>query len=1497
PLDQTSFAAQAQPDVIRGEVGQPIKIRPLLNDLPGSDPTANNAELTLGGKVPPQAGAKVVSDLDSGEVTFTGDRAGTYFLKYDVAFGNATFDQGTIRVDVKPQPKRASDPIAMPDQLTIYGQAPGVVDVLSNDLDPAGGLLVVQRAVASREDSVDVAIIDGRWLRISSRQPDMVPATQTIAYTISNGTSSAVRGEVVVTQRTAPQDNTPVTVADRVVVRAGTAVSAPVLDNDLSPSGDRLTLLGDLADGRPGQLDIVRPPDVTGDVGQAFVSGRLVRYVAPMKIKERDTYEVTYVAQNLDGERGVGRLFVTVVPVGDPNDPPEPPTLEGRVLSADTVKIRVPGVGVDRNGDPVTVTGITSAPRLGRIVSIGGNFLEYQAYPRTVGTDEFTYSVVDSQGAFATGLVRVAVVPPGQPQPPLAVADRLTVEPGRTATFDPLANDFIAPGDDVRIELVDPADGVRIDPDTDLVTVKASGSLTGPPVVVVYRVTNGLAESRATMTLETAEDFNNPPVVYDAFGRANDSGSVVVDVLDGAYDPDGSADDLTVTDVYGDPDASVVDGAMVRVNRAAAPKVLPFRVEDGDGGAAAATVYVPPTGSGLPFVLPGAQIDLDAGDSVTGEIGDYVGAPSGARVRLASGRRSYSASPTALSVGPLGDNRFELSASAGFSGPGALLVEVTTANDASGNEDSSTTDDGVTVLLSIPVQVGDDTPVLECPSTVIPISAGQEYDLDIANFCTVFTLDPRDAAGLSYEATWSSALDGLDAGAPQGSVIPVSAAEDATRGGEAVLAVRAGESNTEEVRFRLAQAPPPTLLPVRVETMEAGTSRTYDLASYLQAGVPQPEPTIVSVQSQGNSGVRATTSGSELTLTAAQDARGVRASFTIVMSDVSSVDPPPERVAQGRIQFEVVGTPSAPGAPRPFSKSQTETITMSWQPPSDDGGAPILFYNVKEQRTGAGQRCDTNTCVFRKLKNGDSYSFRVQAVNRVGPGEWSPESEQARADTEPGRVENIRLVDRGDGTITVGWDKPRTQTSKVLDYTLTWLGGQTVVSGTSYAVPGLNNNEKYIFAVKARNKVGYSAPRSSVEMQPLGTPPAPAAPAVTDLEAGANQTALRIDWGAVLPEGPGPTVYTVSYTNGTSSGAVPGCQGLASLTCTHTGVPYDGLTYTYTVVAANSPSDSAGNRSAPSAGTSIEAVGRPAPWGAFSAVATGTSQELELQYTVPDSRGTESRVDILVGGVVNRAFGQQAGPITTRIQVPSNEQPYPVQLRVCNERAPAGCTLSGLQNAQTYGPLGDALGTIQPIVNGRSIQWVISGTSNGDPAVVQFQVRNSKGSDAGVQTLRPSGVGAFSFTTPVFMADQFEQEQEIFVTVLDDSPDGRGQDTGSGSVNAGPPPPPTIGISRGARCQDDAADQPACADAVDIAANRKCTVDSCAYAVLTITFAEGISGNWSCDFDKFLPQRSKNGSGNFSGQVDPYYASGERVVGNCNFGGSIGKIVFDTTFP
>jgi hypothetical protein len=291
---------------------------------------------------------------------------------------------------------------------------------------------------------------------------------------------------------------------------------------------------------------------------------------------------------------------------------------------------------------------------------------------------------------------------------------------------------------------------------------------------------------------------------------------------------------------------------------------------------------------------------------------------------------------------------------------------------------------------------------------------------------------------------------------------------------------------------------------------------------------------------------------------------------------------------------------------------------------------------------------------------------------------------------------------------------------------------------------------------------------------------------------------------------------------------------------------------------------------------------------------TGSNQEAEVSYTVPDSRGSTSKVEILVAGLVVRTFPQQTGAASVRIPTPGNEQPYAVQLRVCNEDAPVGCTLSGVQNVQTYGPLSGTPLTIQPSVSGRSVQWTISGSSNGDPAVVAYQVRNRGESASAIQTYRPTGVGAFSFTTPAFNTTNFSQEQEIFVTVYDDAPGNRGEREGSQKATSGPPPAPELAIGRGARCQDDNADQPACAQPFE----TKCTVDSCAYVVLTVRFADGApQTRWSCDFDQFDPRRDPSGEGNFSDQVPPYYASGDRVSGRCTFFGTYNPVPFDVQFP
>lgn len=1399
-LDRQTFSAVAEPDVVRGEVGQPIKIRPLLNDLPGSDPSTPNAELMLGGKVPDQTGATIKTDVENGIVTFTGAQPGTYFIDYDAAFGNAKLDKETVRIDVRPRPKSPGDPIAMPDTLTVYGQSAGIVDVLANDLDPAGGLLVVQRAIADNANQLDVAIIDGRWLRISARQGDLSPNPQLVHYTISNGSTSGIEGEVTVSQRQAPADNSPVTTTDRVHVRGGSAVTVPVLDNDISPSGDRLSLVSDAGETVAGELHIDRPIDVKGDIGTALVSGRNVRYIAP-DLKERDSFDIRYIASSSSGDTSVGRLVVIITPDKDPNTAPEPPTLEARDVSGGTIKVRLPGSGIDHDGDPVTVAGITSAPRLGRVLGYGGNYLEYQAYPRTTGTDEFDYSVTDSRGAVATGTVRVAVVPPGEPQPPLAVSDRLTVEPGRTAVFDPLANDFVAPGDTVTISLRGEPEGVTIDPDTQLVSVQAPDSTQAATPPIVYAITNGIDTSIATLKLDLADEFKNPPVVYDAFGQADDSGSISVDVLEGAYDPDGKLADLSVSNVYGAEGEPTIssDKTTIKVNRGPNPIVVPFRVEDADGAAATASLYVPATGTGIPYVKPGAQIEIGEGGSAKGKLKDYIVNPSDGPLRL-TGRESVSASPAALETQRSGDDSFEVSARDGYRGPGALLLEVTTATDEAGNEDPQDPTDGYTVLLSVPVQVGDDLPELACPQTTIPISAGEVYDLDIASLCHVWTPDPADAPDLDYEGTWTQELDGLSVSGNGSPVLQVSAADDASRGGEAVLSITAGKSQPAEIRFRLASAPPPSMLPIKVEDMEAGKSLDLDLANYLQAGVANPTPTVVSIDVINGSGVSASTNGrAGVTLRASKDAKG-HAVFRVVMSDVDDSSAGPERRAEGRIEFDVSGVPGKPGAPQTYEKPEQGTIRLGWYPPKDDGGSPITSYVLKEMQSGDHITCRTNECDFPGLENRKKYNFRVAAVNKVGTGDFSDLSQTAYADTKPGRVSNIKMTGRGDHTVTFSWTKPESSTS-IKTYSISWLGQAVEVAGNTatYTATGLDNNQQYVFSIEAQNSVGWSPPRQSTAFQSIGTPAPPTGLAVLDRQSGLAVTDVTATWSATAPEGPAPTLYTLAYSaNGGSLTQVPGCIRIQATTCTHTGVAYGSGTYAYTVQALNTQ-----NSSPPGTPATFEAVGKPADWGPFSVTPTGVDNQARVTGVAPESRGETARAAILVGdGVAWELNVTPGATINELVPTPGNGAVYPVRMRMCNENAAKiGCSYSEPKAVQTYGPLRDShIYSIVSQVDGLSVTWTISGTSNGDAAIVGISV------DGGVEELVPQGSpGDFSFTKTVAVSD-YNTRTNIAVRLFDDAPAGRGVGVDYGQVDTGPPPPPVVTIYKRASCNSGDAD-------------------------------------------------------------------------------------------
>jgi hypothetical protein len=199
---------------------------------------------------------------------------------------------------------------------------------------------------------------------------------------------------------------------------------------------------------------------------------------------------------------------------------------------------------------------------------------------------------------------------------------------------------------------------------------------------------------------------------------------------------------------------------------------------------------------------------------------------------------------------------------------------------------------------------------------------------------------------------------------------------------------------------------------------------------------------------------------------------------------------------------------------------------------------------------------------------------------------------------------------------------------------------------------------------------------------------------------------------------------------------------------------------------------------------------------------TGRNQEIRLTYTVPDARGAESNVAILVGGLVNRSFPDQVGTNTVTVTTPNNDQAFPIELRVCNEKAPAGCTLSGAKPAQSYGPLGqEHLG--DPTVtgtNGHIIDFVVSARGNGRPATLDVTVRGPGGTLMTQTRPVPAGTVTEGFTVDT---GGYDVSVTITATIADA---GRGSGQRSTSARSAPPPPPQVIVGRGAACLDGDAD-------------------------------------------------------------------------------------------
>ncbi|WP_454041339.1 Ig-like domain-containing protein [Cellulosimicrobium sp. Marseille-Q8652] len=1168
--------------------GQPVTVEPLRND---SDP--NGDELRLA-SVSESAPAEITPNYDAGTFTFFSNEPRSYDLTYQVTDGpDAT--TGLVRVDVLPPSAAEGAPVVVADTALLPTGGKTLVDVLANDTDPAGGVLVVQSVRVPADAGVSVAVLAHQMLRITEIRRLDGPVT--IEYTASNGTETST-GQVRVVPVPAPTRlQPPNAAADEVTVHAGDVVTVPVLKNDTHPDGLELFLQPELEQGADPAL------------GESFVSEDTLRFKAG---SEAGTAYAIYRVRDANGQEDSAQVTIRIRD-GEDNAPPQPREVEARVLSGASVRIDIPVHGIDPDGDSVQVTGIASPASKGTARVVDG-VVEYAASKNSVGLDSFTYSVLDARGAVATGSVRVGISAPGETnQPPVAVDDEVTVRPGRTVAVAALVNDTDPDGDQVALvpSAVEDEHGMDAEVVADRVVV------TTPAEDGSYTFYYGIQDTygaRATgaITVNVAADAPlQPPVARDDTVAVEDilgKTTVTVPVLENDDDPDGAASELTVA-AEGET-VAVTDGNELEVTLTERRQVVTYTATDPDGLTAKAFVKVPGLMDQAPTLRPGiAPLEVNSGEPLEIDITDHVLVVEGRTPRL-----TVEDKVTALEGSRQVTSTTEITytSTAGYVGPAAVTFEVT---DGSGPDDP----DGSTALLTLPISVlpPENLPPELVGSPTLDVAAGEDAAVDLARFAEDPDGDPLtfrssgQAQGVTLSMEGSTLRAQATPDVPKGTVvrvpITVTDGEHPPVEGSATLTVVAStrplaRANDDAVAD--AHQGKETVVPVL-----ANDSNPF----------PETPLTLLDAVIETGQGT-VSLAGDRVSVTPRDDFVGVM----VVRYRVQDATQDPDREVEGRVQLTVLGKPEAPPTPQ-VEEVRSKTVVLSWDPPNNNG-ADITGYTVRSQN-GYEKACGTTTCTLDGLTNDVEYTFTVLATNAVGDGPASPPSAVARPNEKPDPPAAPTL-EFGDGSLTVTW-KNATYTDRSpiecvnLRISPAPAGGatdKTCLTETTTTWEGLTNGTPYTVQVQAENAAPDPSEwgETSAPEIPAGKPAAPATPNVSRGGLG-DEVQMTVSWTPPHDNGGPITSYTVeALQGGTVARTVTAGGGATSATVP---VPASTTDYTFRVRAHNKATDKFGDAEFSPASAAVRAFATPGTVSGLSADANGANGQIQLAFGAASGNG------------------------------------------------------------------------------------------------------------------------------------------------------------------------------------------------------------------------------------------------------------------------------------
>lgn len=1362
------------PDVAQATVGEPLTVFPLSNDLPGSDPTTDNPTLQLS-DVSQRAGAAVEKDTVHGSFTFTASRAGTFMLTYSATYG-AQSAVGTVRIDARAPGRAATQPVALPDTAVLFGSTPTTVDVLANDYDQGGGLLVVQDAAAASGSDLQVAVIGGHWLQIAipNRPPKSVP--EYVTYTVTNGTDQAT-GTVAVLEHDA-RDTDPIALPDTADVRAGDSVSIPVVDNDIDPAGAPLTLV-------PGSVD-----NLAGG-GWAYTVGSTIRYIAPADTVKSTSATFDYTVT--DGAKSsTGSVEVRIHPDNAAtNQGPHPQVITARVVAGGTIKIPIPTSGVDPDGDSVTLVGQRDpGPKLGTITATTSSSITYAAFPIDyLGTDTIGYRVTDKYGRIGDSTIRIAVVMPGELQPPVPVDDRYEAQPGAQLSLDVVANDVVAAGDTVKVTLPESDSGATIDQANPRVLHVTAPPADGEPLQVRYGLVGGTGQSErlGQLTVLGRKNFDNPPVARDDNAKPvnRTASTVTVPVLANDADPEG--DKIVVSRVWGN--AKVDPGKQkVTVTLTTSPQVIPYEISDGKK-TASALIFAPAVAKGAAYVKNDKYIPVPRnGNSATIDINDYVASPDGKTLRLGFPDNFTVAPSAGLKLVKKDGTHFVLTGLDGYVGPASITIQVT--NGSSVAEKGASND-----FITIPVQVGDPTPVLRCPvnHTTLLYQGGAPTTVDLAAICHLWVPPTMSMDKVRITTAWKqgASISGVNANLGSGDgQITFDPTRDAHAGQSGVIQVGVqGSTQVQTVAVRVLKVGPLTLDPIN-RTGHNNKQLKIDLKAVAHTVIRSPDIQAKSCSETSGEPAKCEVQGQYLLITPADTSKGAM-QFSFTVTDVPS---DASRTITGRATVNTIGRPAPVGSVTANANRSTGgEVRVSWTPPAFDGGAPIDYFLVKASPADVGpKKCTGSTCTVTGLTNGKDYTFAVTAWNTADQESATPVvSNSARPDKRPAVPTNVQVTP-GDGVLTLAWSYTANGSSAVKnfiiqqqDITSAQTTTRTIGVASSYKLSGLSNTDDYRYRIAAVNDLGTgSFSNPGVPAHTAGKPAPMAAPSVPaqDLSEPTDSVYAHITWDPEPTPNGGPIdYYTVSRrVKGTSAWTVLAqCDKVdpSARQCDDK-LTNNGTQYQYMVTATNSTVPAGHGQtsgagavatfdasSLPDTVTDLKAyasqsgfTSRTADPGPTGGTGPGYDGAIKVSFTVPAAHAKSiSRMEYsLNGGAWSTLAGGPWTPGaegTATINGLTNGDKYAVSVRAVNASGKTAHDSSATPDTYPYGPVPKP--TAKAAADGGTVNYSADGTSNGRPITLFVNVDGEGFNDTGKtswSTSRDKGYNK-SFSLSVYSKD------------------------------------------------------------------------------------------------------------------------------------------------